>query len=82
MTLMRDGSVHQVVNPRLQDEEINSVSEQLTAILHGDFLAEYGDHLASPPPAASEPCADEPAEDEPAPTDEPAPEQEAGVETE
>ena len=76
MTLLRDGSVHEVVNPQLQDEEINTVSEQLTAILHGDFLDAYGEQLTSPPAPASEP-----AEAESSQTNDTDPEQEAGVET-
>ena len=37
MTLPRDQSVHQVVNPNLTDEQIEGVSEQLSAILHSDM---------------------------------------------
>lgn len=37
MTLMRDHTRHSVVNPRLSDNEIQSVSAQLSAILHGDM---------------------------------------------
>ena len=36
MRLMRDRTVHEVVNPRLNDEEIEDVSRQLTAVLHSD----------------------------------------------
>jgi hypothetical protein len=36
MRLMRDRSLHSVVNPRLTEEEIQEVSRQLTAVLHGD----------------------------------------------
>jgi hypothetical protein len=61
MLLTRDDSVLEVVNPHLGDEEIESVSEQLTAILHGDFLDEYGDQLATP--SASD-TSDEEIEDE------------------
>ncbi len=50
MTLMPEGSTHEVVNPHLQDDEINVVSEQLTAILHGDFLADHGERLATAGP--------------------------------
>jgi hypothetical protein len=32
-----DQSKHQVVNPRLTDDQIEGVSRQLTAILHGDM---------------------------------------------
>lgn len=36
MRLVKDGSLLPVVNPRLTDEEIESVSRQLGAILHAD----------------------------------------------
>ena len=63
MTLTTNDSAHEVVNPHLQDDEIDAVSEQLTAILHGDFLADYGEQLKSAPVASpqedDEPVADE-----------------------
>jgi len=37
MILVSDKSVHEVVNPQLTDDQIDGVSEQLTAILHGDM---------------------------------------------
>lgn len=37
MTAPRDKSRHRVVNPRLSDDQIASVSEQLGAILHSDM---------------------------------------------
>lgn len=37
LTLMTDKSEHQVVNPRLTDDQIESVSGQLGAVLHGDM---------------------------------------------
>jgi hypothetical protein len=37
MTLTRDQSTHRVVNPRLTDGQIEGVSRQLSAILHGDM---------------------------------------------
>jgi len=37
MMLVRDHSQHQVVNPRLTEEQIESVSGQLGAILHTDM---------------------------------------------
>jgi len=37
MTLTRDQTIHHVVNPRLTDAEIDGVSQQLSAILHGDM---------------------------------------------
>ncbi len=40
MTLMKDRSEHQVVNPRLTEDQIEGVSRQLTAILHGDVADE------------------------------------------
>ena len=36
MTLMSDRTQHSVVNPRLTEEQIEGVSGQLGAILHGD----------------------------------------------
>ncbi len=37
MILVSDKSVHEIVNPQLTDDQIEGVSEQLTAILHGDM---------------------------------------------
>ncbi len=37
MTLVRDNSQHNVIDPRLSDAQIEGVSQQLTAILHGDM---------------------------------------------
>ncbi len=37
LTLMTDRSEHRVVNPRLTDQQIEAVSGQLGAILHGDM---------------------------------------------
>ncbi len=37
MVLMTDRSQHRVANPRLTDEQIEGVSSQLSAILHGDM---------------------------------------------
>jgi len=37
MVLLTDRSEHRVVNPRLTDEQIEGVSSQLSAILHGDM---------------------------------------------
>ena len=37
MTLLKDKSTHKVVNPQLTDDQIDGVSQQLTAILHGDM---------------------------------------------
>lgn len=44
MTLMRDRSEHAVVNPRLTEDQIEGVSKQLTAILHGDVADEILAH--------------------------------------
>ena len=48
MTLTTDRSEHRVVNPRLTDEQIEGVSSQLSAILHGDMgeWATVGDRIA------------------------------------
>ena len=37
MRLVREQSIHQVINPQLDDSQIDSVSRQLGAILHGDM---------------------------------------------
>ncbi len=37
MRLVREQSIHKVVNPHLDDSQIDSVSRQLGAILHGDM---------------------------------------------
>lgn len=39
MILVSDKSEHDVVNPHLTDDQVDGVSEQLTAILHGDMGA-------------------------------------------
>ncbi len=36
MRLTRDRSLHSVINPRLNEEEIQEVSRQLTSVLHSD----------------------------------------------
>jgi len=41
MVLTTDRSDHRVANPRLTDEQIEGVSSQLSAILHGD-MGEWG----------------------------------------
>ncbi len=53
MTLTRDQSVHQVVNPNLTDAQIEGVSEQLSAILHSD-MGEWAGAEAADAPAPSE----------------------------
>ncbi len=40
MRLGKEGEVHRVLNPRLTDEEIEGVSRELGAILHGDVDGE------------------------------------------
>ena len=39
MTLVSEQSKHRVVNPKLTDAEVENVSRELTAILHGDMHA-------------------------------------------
>lgn len=46
MTLPRDHSRHRVVNPRLSEEEVESVSKQLNTILHAD-MAEWTDQASN-----------------------------------
>ena len=57
MVLATDKSVHRVVNPRLTDEQIQQVSEQLGEILHSDMggwteQAEGGDAADTSGPQA------------------------------
>lgn len=37
MTMPSDQSTHEVVNPRLTDDQVELVSEEISAILHGDM---------------------------------------------
>lgn len=39
MQLAQDQSIHEVLNPRMTDEQIEAVSRELGAILHGDSAA-------------------------------------------
>ena len=39
LTMPSDKSTHEVVNPRLTDDQIEDVSRQISAILHGDMGA-------------------------------------------
>ena len=60
MTLVRDKTPHRVVNPRLTDDQIEGVSQQLSAILHGDMgewanMPAEGESSASEPDEVSEP---------------------------
>lgn len=45
--LTRDQSRHTVVNPGLSDDQIEGVSRELTAILHGDTAAHLMDEASS-----------------------------------
>jgi hypothetical protein len=49
LRLVKDRTEHSVLNPRLADEEIDSVSRQLGAILHGDVKADWTLDDAEPP---------------------------------
>lgn len=44
MILTRDQSRHLVLNPNLTDDQIEGVSKQLTAVLHGD-MGEFADEI-------------------------------------
>jgi hypothetical protein len=69
MRLVGEQSLHQVINPRLTDEQVDRLSTQLTAILSGDadaveFLERASDEVDSPAGEAPEaPAACEPASD-------------------
>ncbi|MFQ5490391.1 MAG: hypothetical protein ACE5GE_06680 [Phycisphaerae bacterium] len=39
MRLVKEQALHRVLNPHLTDDQIEAVSQQLGAILHGDFAA-------------------------------------------
>lgn len=54
MTLMADHSTHNVLNPRLTDEQIEGVSSQLGAILHGHSEKSADDSVASAPEPISQ----------------------------
>lgn len=41
LRLVKDRTEHSVLNPRLADDEIEGVSQQLGAILHGDVKADW-----------------------------------------
>lgn len=56
MVLAKDQSPHRVVNPRLTDDQIEGVSAQLSAILHGD-MGKWADDQGqgeSPSPGSDE----------------------------
>jgi hypothetical protein len=46
MRLTQDQTVHQVLNPQLTDEQVEGLSRQLGAILHGD-MGEFADAAES-----------------------------------
>ena len=51
MTLVCDRSAHRVINPRLTDDQIDDVSQQLSAILHsdmGEWALEHGEDNSEP----------------------------------
>ena len=56
MVLAKDQTPHRVVNPRLTDDQIEGVSAQLSAILHGDMgkWASVDDQGDSSSPKADE----------------------------
>jgi hypothetical protein len=51
MTLVSDHSIHEVINPRLTDDQIEDVSRQLGTILHSD-MGDWGDDNESDREAA------------------------------
>jgi len=61
MRLVREQSRHKVVNPQLNDEQIERVSAELGVILHGD-MGEFDD---MPDGADGDPPTDETTPDEP-----------------
>ena len=72
MTLTLDKTAHQVVNPHLTDDQIEGVSSQLSAILHGDMghwtqLDDFPESLSAPDDRPR------PATSDPQPPDQPAP---------
>ena len=56
MLLTKDQSTHRVVNPHLTDDQIEGVSQELSAILHGDMgrWARVDDEPDIPPAAGDE----------------------------
>ena len=61
MLLTYDKSTHRVVNPHLTDDQIEDVSQQLTAILHSD-MGQWAQPDSKPtgPDTAADEVADEP----------------------
>ena len=61
MLLTHDKSMHRVVNPHLTDDQIEDVSQQLTAILHSD-MGQWAQPDSTPtgPDAAADEVTDEP----------------------
>ncbi len=61
MTLTRDQSRHEVINPHLSDEQVTAVSGELMVILHGDAQADLLAHEAADGGEADADGADAPA---------------------
>ena len=49
MTLLQDKSTHEVIDPKLSDDQIAGVSEQLSAILHSDMGVWAGQQESAAP---------------------------------
>jgi hypothetical protein len=58
------GPLHRVLNPQLSDDQIEAVSEQLSAILHGDVRDDVLAQAARSEPDPDEPASQPGAEDE------------------
>ena len=72
MTLTTDKTAHQVVNPHLTDDQIEGVSSQLSAILHGDMghWTQLDDFPESDSPSDDQP---QPGTADPKPSEQSAP---------
>lgn len=66
MTVPRDKSSHRVVNPRLTDDQIATVSAQLGAILHSDMGEWAGDTQSSTGDTEGDDTSPEASEESPA----------------
>jgi len=53
MTMPSDHSTHDVINPRLTDDQVETVSQEISAILHGDMGA-WADVAGAPSSADAE----------------------------
>ncbi len=62
MRLVKEQTIHKVLNPRLNDEQIEKVSNQLGVILHGD-MGEFED-LADNSDEADNPTSDSATDDD------------------